>query len=66
MSPNFSIFGFTWPYRLNEVLGWLFVLAVIALYCVAFAFSRPQKLIWSLTAISVLTIIVAIVRISPT
>ncbi|RYE51828.1 MAG: hypothetical protein EOP21_00340 [Hyphomicrobiales bacterium] len=64
MSQNFSILGFTWPYSLNEVLGWLFILAVIALYCVAFAFSRPKKLIWSLTAISALTIMIAIIRVS--
>src|SRR3546814_19976357 len=47
--PGSSWIG-AWPYSLKEVSGPVFVLAATAFYSVYFAFTRPQRAAWSISA----------------
>tara|TARA_R110000782_G_scaffold29959_6_gene74486 strand:- start:16481 stop:16681 length:201 start_codon:yes stop_codon:yes gene_type:complete len=54
-----------WPFTLDEVLGWVVVLAIAMLYAVTFALTRPAKRLWWMTAAVTLALIAGLIWSSP-
>jgi hypothetical protein len=54
-----------WPFTLDEILGWVVILAVVMLYAVTFALTRPTKRRWWTTAIVALALMAGLIWISP-
>jgi hypothetical protein len=54
-----------WPFTLDEILGWVVILAVVMLYAVAGALTRPAKRRWWTTSVVALAFMAGLIWVSP-